>query len=235
MITPYAGNSRLLLPSLKQLHLSASCVGLIDLATGDLHADSPTAYVTAAFPPLEATTLDRSFQFEPSGNVAPLQLPAPGSEAAVRSLRIDPTLLTEEGEPVTDWPALLPLFTNLRRLAVSDPSNLLDLAAALPPGQVTSLEVLLPHALAGPTAAVDEINYDLKVMSALLGEGEGLKALERLVVSVCVDGAGRRVGDGRARSSLRERCAGLGVELVEKPFGPEGDEERFEWVGLEGW
>jgi len=246
MITPYKGTPRLLLPHLKQLHLSASCVGLVDLATGGLHADSPTGYITNAFPPLEAITIDRSFQFEPSGDVAPIQLPLPGTEPAVKALRIDPTLLTEEGEPVTDWQALLPLFTSLKRLAVSDPANLLELSAALPPAAtVTTLEVLLPHALAGPTAPVDEINYDIKIMSALLSDAPGLKRLQRVVVSVCVDGGSgeagegaagpRRVGDGRTRANLAGRCQQMRIELVERPFGPDGDENRLEWIGVEDW
>lgn len=233
MITPYAGTPRLLLPSVQHLHLSASCLGLVDLATGALHSHSPSAYLAAAFPPLASITLDRSFQFEPSGDVAPIQLPASGSEAAVRALRIDAALVTEEGEPVTDWLRVLPLCTSLERLALSDPGNLLDLAEVLPARRVSTLEVLLPQALAGPNAAVDEINYDLKIMSALLGEGEGLKGLRRLVVSACVDERGARVGDGRARAGLRGRCEGLGVELVERAFGPEGDRGRWEWVGLE--
>ena len=235
MITPYAGTPRLLLPHLKHLDLSASCVGLVDLATGGLHQHSPTAYITAAFPPLATITLDRSFQFEPSGDIAPIQLPVPGNEAAVRSLRIDSTLLTEDGEPVTDWQSLLPKLVNLKRLALSDPTNLLGLSAALPASSITTLEVLLPHALAGPTAAVDEINYDLKIMSALLTDAPGFKALKRVIVSVCVDQRGRRVGDGRTRTSLAQRCAGMRVELVERPFGQDGDANRFEWVGVDGW
>lgn len=232
IITPYDGVPRLLLPHLRHLSLSRTAVGLLDLTTNDIHTSSPTAYLEAAFPALASVTIDRSFQFESSGEVAPIALPARGHEGTCRSLRVDTTLLNDEGNPAIDWLARMPAFTALETLALTDPTNLLDLAPLLA-SPLQTLEVLLPENAAGPNASVDCIAWDLKIMSALLCDALGLKQLRRLVVSRIVDAQGRPLGDQRTREGLRAMAARLGVEVEETAFGPEGDVRRWEWTGLQ--